>query len=157
MKKNNNKGFTLAELLIVVAIIAVLVAIAIPIFTNQLEKSREAVDFSNARSYYAEIASAILTGDLAKANDTTTVAGQYTAKLTADLPSAADGMTTVTVTVPRNQSVDKWQSASEIAGVKIAVGEAFPVTADNVTITYTFKMAADYDIYLSAISWAAGA
>ena len=31
MKKNNNKGFTLAELLIVVAIIAVLVAIAIPI------------------------------------------------------------------------------------------------------------------------------
>ena len=42
-------------------------------------------------------------------------------------------------------------------GRLIAVGEAFPVTADNVTITYTFKMAADYDIYLSAISWAAGA
>jgi prepilin-type N-terminal cleavage/methylation domain-containing protein len=29
--KKNNKGFTLAELLIVVAIIAVLVAIAIPV------------------------------------------------------------------------------------------------------------------------------
>ena len=37
--KKNNKGFTLAELLIVVAIIAVLVAIAIPVFTSQLEKS----------------------------------------------------------------------------------------------------------------------
>lgn len=34
MKKNEKKGFTLAELLIVVAIIAVLVAISIPIFNS---------------------------------------------------------------------------------------------------------------------------
>ena len=51
--KKNNKGFTLAELLIVVAIIAVLVAIAIPVFTTQLEKSREATDLANVRSAYA--------------------------------------------------------------------------------------------------------
>ena len=55
MKKNNKKGFTLAELLIVVAIIAVLVAIAIPVFTNQLEKSRESTDIANVRGAYAEI------------------------------------------------------------------------------------------------------
>ena len=53
--KKNNKGFTLAELLIVVAIIAVLVAIAIPVFTSQLEKSREATDMSNLRAAYAEV------------------------------------------------------------------------------------------------------
>ena len=52
--KNNKKGFTLAELLIVVAIIAVLVAIAIPIFTSQLERSREATDLANIRAAYAE-------------------------------------------------------------------------------------------------------
>ena len=40
LMKKNNKGFTLAELLIVVAIIAVLVAVSIPTFNNQLEKSR---------------------------------------------------------------------------------------------------------------------
>ena len=49
-KKLNKKGFTLAELLIVVAIIAVLVAIAIPIFTGALEKARYGVHKSNARS-----------------------------------------------------------------------------------------------------------
>lgn len=49
-KKDDEKGFTLAELLIVVAIIAVLVAIAIPIFSAQLEKSNRAVDMQTARS-----------------------------------------------------------------------------------------------------------
>ena len=50
MKKLNKKGFTLAELLIVVAIIAVLVAISIPIFTKQLERARDAVTVSNIRA-----------------------------------------------------------------------------------------------------------
>lgn len=63
MKKilRNKKGFTLAELLIVVAIIAVLVAIAIPIFTAQLEKARDAVTAANLRSAYAEAAADVLT------------------------------------------------------------------------------------------------
>ena len=47
--QNNQKGFTMAELLIVVAIIAVLVAIAIPIFNKQIEKSREAYDIATMR------------------------------------------------------------------------------------------------------------
>lgn len=59
--KKNKKGFTLAELLIVVAIIAVLVAIAIPVFNSQLEKSREATDMANIRAAYAEIAASALT------------------------------------------------------------------------------------------------
>lgn len=61
--KENKKGFTLAELLIVVAIIAVLVAISIPIFTSQLEKSREAVDAANIRAAYAELAVQALESD----------------------------------------------------------------------------------------------
>ena len=47
------KGFTLAELLIVVAIIGVLVAISIPIFTSQLKKARLATNQANARAAYA--------------------------------------------------------------------------------------------------------
>ncbi|MFR7899870.1 MAG: pilin [Ruminococcus sp.] len=61
-KLKSDRGFTLAELLIVVAIIGVLVAIAIPIFTSQLERSREAVDLSDVRSAYAEVMMAAITG-----------------------------------------------------------------------------------------------
>ena len=62
-KKRNEKGFTLAELLIVVAIIAVLVAIAIPVFSNQLEKSRDATSIANIRSAYAETATAVISSN----------------------------------------------------------------------------------------------
>ena len=62
-KMTEKKGFTLAELLIVVAIIAVLVAISIPIFTSQLEKAREATDAANIRSAYAEVMVEALTQD----------------------------------------------------------------------------------------------
>lgn len=59
----NQKGFTIAELLIVVAIIAVLVAVAIPIFTTQLESSREGVDLSNLRQAYSYGKMAAITGE----------------------------------------------------------------------------------------------
>ena len=53
--REENGGFTLAELLIVVAIIAVLVAIAIPVFTAALHNSKAATDEANARSLYADL------------------------------------------------------------------------------------------------------
>ena len=53
-KMKNSKGFTLMEMLIVVAIIAILVAIMIPTMTSALEKARDAADAANLRSAYAE-------------------------------------------------------------------------------------------------------
>ena len=76
MKKTNKKGFTLAELLVVVAIIAVLVAIAIPIFTAQLEKAREATDLANIRAAYAEASADLLTNE--GSNYSTNVEAQQT-------------------------------------------------------------------------------
>ena len=43
------------EMLIVIALIAVLIAIAIPVFASQLEKSREATDLVNVRAAYAQV------------------------------------------------------------------------------------------------------
>ena len=54
-RKRNRSGFTLMEMLIVIALIAVLIAIAIPVFASQLEKSREATDLANVRAAYAQV------------------------------------------------------------------------------------------------------
>ena len=94
--KKSRKGFTLAELLIVVAIIAVLVAVAIPVFGSQLEKSREAADLANVRAAYAKV--------LTEAN-----MGIYNEPVTVDL----------------KQKQDDWQSADviTIGGISHSVKE----------------------------------
>ena len=51
------------EMLIVIAIIAVLIAVAIPVFASQLEKAREATDLANVRSAYAQVSTEALLGD----------------------------------------------------------------------------------------------
>ena len=53
-RKSGKKGFTLMEMLIVVAIIAILIAIAIPTFSSALTKAKVAADTANLRAYYAE-------------------------------------------------------------------------------------------------------
>ena len=61
--KQNRSGFTLMEMLIVIALIAVLVAIAIPAIASQLERSREAADLANVRAAYAQVSAEALLGD----------------------------------------------------------------------------------------------
>ncbi len=56
-KLRNKKGFTLAELLIVVAIIAVLMAIMIPVFGSSRAEAILAKDTANLRSIFSEAAS----------------------------------------------------------------------------------------------------
>lgn len=61
--KQNRSGFTLMEMLIVIALIAVLVAIAIPAIASQLERSREAADLANVRAAYAQVSAEALLGN----------------------------------------------------------------------------------------------
>ena len=64
-KKTKKKGLTIMEMLIVVAIIAVLAAILIPTFNGALTKSKEAADVANIRAGYAELQVKMLTDDTA--------------------------------------------------------------------------------------------
>ena len=68
-KLTNKKGFTLMEMLIVVAIIAVLVAIAIPTFSGAMAKANQATDAANIRAAYAEAALDALNKDGAGSAD----------------------------------------------------------------------------------------
>ena len=97
LSTQNSRGFTLAELLITVAIIGVLVAISIPVFASQTEKSREATDLSNVRAAYAEVMAEAITENM-----------EYQEK-----------------TVPLKQKQDDWQSADSvtIGGITHAKGE----------------------------------
>lgn len=92
-KKSLKKGFTLMEMLIVVAIIAILVAIAIPTFTSSLNKAKLAADKANVRAAYAEASADYLDDNKLDAKwSTGVVEGGVTVKATAD----NNGMITVT-------------------------------------------------------------
>lgn len=84
LKIKSKKGFTLAELLIVVAIIAVLVAIAVPVFVVALDNAREGVFNANVRSLKGLAVEEILTHptELALGKDATSSKEQdcWTAK-----------------------------------------------------------------------------
>ena len=61
LKKNGNKGFTLVELMIVVAVIGILVSIAFPRYSQYQARSYNTQSLSNVRiiklealSYYSE-------------------------------------------------------------------------------------------------------
>lgn len=75
-KMTNKKGFTLMEMLIVVAIIAILVAIAIPTFNSSLNKARVATDEANIRAAYAEVMTDYITkGNVAEQKKQVTMTG----------------------------------------------------------------------------------
>lgn len=113
----NKKGFTLAELLVVVAIIGVLVAISIPIFTSQLEKAREATDLANIRAAYAELTADYLT----KGSDSTT--GETDSR-----------------TVPVTQKTAKWQCDGDNDTTEIASSVNVPAKTSG---DYTVEISKD--------------
>ncbi len=58
MKKNNKKGFTIVELVIVIAVIAILAAVLIPTFTGVTERAKESAAMQNAKNAWTDYMSA---------------------------------------------------------------------------------------------------
>lgn len=122
MKKNlltkirNRKGFTLAELLIVVAIIGVLVAVSIPIFTAQLAKARLATNQANAR---AAVASA--TAEYLTEKDAGYVMVTYDIKTGTSVYASDSSVTQTTVTgsVGSSTVIADWKTTDKVGEVEL--------------------------------------
>ncbi len=64
MKKMNNKGFSLVELIVVIAIMAVLVGVLAPQFIKYVESSRRSTDVSNAETIRSAVLADIADGKI---------------------------------------------------------------------------------------------
>lgn len=130
-KRNNKKGFTLAELLIVVAIIAVLVAISIPIFTSQLQKARLATNQANARAAYAAVEAQYLQDDTKHGEYTYTTTDGKIAQAT-DSNKASDTVGGTTA----NKDISSWETGTKVGNGNNTLG-------NNTYKTWTLTVGTD--------------
>lgn len=72
--KNNRKGFTITELVIVIAVIAILAAVLIPTFSSIVKKANDSSDLQTARNIMIEYV----------AQENATVPDEYYVKVDAD-------------------------------------------------------------------------
>ncbi len=113
MKKimKNNKGFTLVELIIVIAIIAILAAVLAPQYIRYVEQSRVASDIATAKSIESAINTLVADGTLNDGNDVTITT------------TAAGAAVTIAGTV-----------ADEDAAIEIMTGDTTPTFSSDVAI-----------------------
>ena len=95
MKKNevkkNNKGFSLVELIVVIAIMAVLVGVLAPQFIKYVESSRQSTDIQNAAAIRSAVEVGVTNGDITE-NVTVAIASNKITVTNADAGLTAAGL-----------------------------------------------------------------
>jgi type IV pilus assembly protein PilA len=137
MKKmrKNNKGFTLVELIIVVAIIAVLSAVVAPQYIKYVERSRQGVDAATLEEvrHAAEVEAAINPPDAEK---TVTISSAGAIDGTFDGVAQVEAITNDPVTF-------KSKGVKSLASYVIKISADGKVTWDGSATTGTMKQIAD--------------
>lgn len=130
-RKKNSKGFSLVELIIVIAIMAILVGILAPQFIKYVEKSRESTDIKNMQ----EVISAIQVYCADEANTVTSETNPIT--LTKDGLTGAGTAATKALTDAGLNAANIKAKSSKYAGQSIT----YTITNNVVTFTGTGALA----------------
>ncbi len=121
--KKNNKGFSLVELIIVIAIMAVLVGVLAPQFIKYVEQSRRGKDIQNADMIKEAIQSAIADGVLSTTSTDTISSDAIASSLTNGTVTKAP-VTTAKITGLSTNFTATWNATTGVVSVTVTDGSS---------------------------------
>ena len=137
MKKTNNKGFSLVELIIVIAIMAILIGVLAPQYIKYVEKSRVSADKDVLDSVYNACNTAASDPDVSSADIPKATSGTTTVNFSSvgggTFKTAVEEILGTTVT----NAADKLKSKSTTKGtitVTVDANGNFSVTSKDITV-----------------------